>query len=166
MKDREAWHASVHGLEKSPMNNWTTTTQVNLSLCEKVSLSPHHLPVPGARIREASWALVAVWPVEAFAAFWNLKNKMHVAFLNPKQSASSSKEIHFIHFHFDYNHKQYRPPPLPRRMPFSRVDDSVACAQPSVHREPPEGCPWLPAWLWHRTSKRDTGLCSWSLWSS
>lgn len=61
--------------------------QVNLSIHEKVCIKdcPRHLSVPRAWIREASWTLVAVGPVEAFAAFWYLRNKICVAFETPSR---------------------------------------------------------------------------------
>ena len=128
---------------------------------KKVSLSLYHLPIPGARIREASWTLVAVGPVEAVAALWYLRNKMCVALWNPRQRASSSKEIS-THFNLRCNHKQHQPPPTLRSRTCSLAGDGVARAQSPVHHRSPEGRPGLPAWPWPCDSKTDKGLCSWS----
>lgn len=40
---------------------------------------PDHLSISRAWVREAAWTLVAVGPVEAFAALWYLRDKMCVA---------------------------------------------------------------------------------------
>lgn len=126
-----------------------------------------HLSISWAWIWEASWTLVAVGSIEAFAALWNLKNKMRAALWNPKQSTNSSKGMHF---NFHYYTKPFSP--LLMRLSFSLAVDGMASAQLSGHHSstepPPLGaglaltlCKWTEggSHLWSQRSKSGKSQC-------
>lgn len=112
-----------------------------------------HLSIPRAWILEASWTLVAVGPVEAFAALRYLRHNMHVTFGNPKQKARFSKEIYFNFHCYNKQHSSLPSPPPSMNATFSSAEGSLTGAQLSVCPGSAEGRPQVPAQLWYQANK-------------
>ena len=71
VRDKEAWHAAVHGVAKSQtqLTDWTTTLLSKLLLLSRVQLfcDPMDYSPPGSSVHEISQARILEWVANSFS---------------------------------------------------------------------------------------------------